>query len=306
MSATKSKASKVTSVLVIILSLVFVSVIGVTAFSITNVVSVVEANAPASKSGIPKDWNNYEQKTSVGSEISSRIVNDEYVQYTTSLKNNSNTESLSITHFASYIDGNRNDGFIPLSYNSLEYTYDSDNADSWTPIDISSPDNGNDGFKFNHNIYVGISGSYTDTVYLRYNVDMSANDGLVDDVVAYIVETKDGNVSVATNSTTTEYNPLDATISTAEEDLALAKGLGLTQDSATSAIDESGEYVKPLGVSSEFPSANIISLSHLGAISISKDTLTTSIIVIFAAVGVFIVGLAAYLIFRHHASAKKH
>ncbi|MBR2989505.1 hypothetical protein IKF40_01045 [Candidatus Saccharibacteria bacterium] len=306
MSATKSKASKITGIFTAILLVVFVAVAGVTTFSITNIASVVEANILANKNGVPEAWNNYSEKSSVQSEVSSHTINDDYVEYVTSLKNNSETESLSVTHLASYINGNENNGFIPLDSDSLEYTYNPDDINSWTPVDISEPSsNSNEGSKLENNLYVGTAGSNTDTIYFRYNVDMTTDDGLVDDVVAYVTETKSGDTSITTSSTTTEYNPLGTVTSTAEEDLALAKGLGLAQDSATD-TDESGEYTQPLGALSEAPDANIISLSRLGAISISKDSLTTSVIVIFAAVGVFIVGLAAYLIFRHHASAKKH
>ena len=306
MSAAKSKASKVTGIFTAILLVVFVAVAGVTTFSITNIASVVEANILANKNGVPENWNNYSEKSSVSSEVSSHVINNDYVEYVTSLKNDSKTEPLSVTHLASYINGNENSGFIPLDSNSLEYTYDPDNTDSWTPVSISEPSSSDEGSKLENSLYVGTAGSNTDTIYFRYNVDMTTDDGLVDDVVAYVAETKDGNASITTSSTTTEYNPSDTVASTAEEDLALAKGLGLTQDSATSAIDESGEYTQPLGAFSEAPDSNIISLSRLGAISISKDSLTTSVIVIFATVGVFIVGLAAYLIFRRTSSAKKH
>lgn len=292
------KASKITTISSAIVLAAFIACAGFTAFSVNNITAVVEDNIIANKNGVPTAWSNLEQLDSLESETSA-IVSNGYVEYTTSLKNSDPHQIFNLTHISSFISEANNVGFVPLTEESLEYTYDPSAADSWIPVSISSPDSDETGFKLDSTIYLGGANSSTDTVYFRYNVSPS-EEGSVSDKISFVTETDLGDANITTNTSSVEYNK--AAFLTNSENAAAA------ENNTEPATESDSSYAKPLGAFSNTPSSSVISASTFGAINISKDTFNTSVIIIASALGAITIVMIIYIIIRKkksHAKTKK-
>ena len=255
MSAKRSR--KISKLMMALLPVAFLSIIGIVALAIVSVISIAKSELPAEDNGIPSDWIAYEEAVDVDSKITARMVGDKYVEYTASLKNNSTSDELIITHLSSYINGNKNSGFVSLSSNSLEYTYEPDRANSWTPVSINDPGTKANNFAFDYDIYIGQAGTKTDTIYFRFNVNIS-KDGLVDNVISYVTEDQ----GIITDS------------------------VSIDTDAENSSAEKSDEITSWATISSiHFDKA-------------SKNNLSNDVIIISAAIGIFALGVAIYLVCR--------
>ena len=287
------KNHKAMTIASIIALVAFLGVASFSAISVTSIASIVEGKVLANKDGVPKAWDTYDTAESVQATTETQI-NDSYVEYTASIKNSDNNV-VSLTHLSSYVEeeGTRG-GFVPLAENTLEYTYNPEDKNSWSPVKISAPSNKEDGYKLDSALYIGEEGTNTDTIYFRYSVS-PAEDGTVNDKVAFVTEDASGDAAVSVSNSSVEYQktPVETASDTNTE----------TNPSNTENGDSS--YAKPLGVSSKAPTTTIVNASSLGAISISEETVTPSIIVVFVALGIFATSLIVYLIIRNKDTKKK-
>ncbi len=258
MSAKRSR--KISKLIIALLPVAFLSIIGIVVLAIVSVVSIAQSELPAEQNGIPSSWRNYEEAPNVESKVTARILNDKYIQYVASLKNNSDSEELAISHLASYINGNENSGFVSLSSDSLEYTYEPDRANSWTPVSISGPGIASGDFKFDYDLYAGHSGTKTDTIYFRFNVN-TAKDGVIDNIISYVAKDSAGADRLITSS--------------------------VSIDTDTEAASE--------------PSSQVASWATISTVKFneaSKSSLSSNVIIVISAIGVFALGIAIYLVCR--------
>lgn len=263
MSAKKAKSRKISKLMVAFLSVAFLAIVGGVALFAIGTIFIAKSRVPSSSDGIPINWKVYEETSNVESKITAKNIDDKYIQYVASLKNDSDSNELTISQLSSYIAGNKYHGFISLSEDNLEYTYEPDRANSWTPISISEPGILDENFEFDYHIHIGRAGTKTDTVYFRFNVDVS-DDGLVDNVISYVITDESGLKNIITDS---------ASIDTDD-------GSG---QSSTKSSDEITSWA---------------TISTVNFDETSRESLSTDVIVIVAAIGVFAVGLAIYLICR--------
>lgn len=287
---TKSyKMTRITIAIVLIASLAFA---GFAIFSVHNIAKTVEDKIVAAKGGIPETWKKVRGTSVIESEIVSRIINSDYIEYTVKVKN-TDENAVSLTNIAAYFSDGKNYGFIPLSDKSLEYTYVEKDNNSWVSQVVTEPTNNSDGFKLENKIYLGAEGSETDTVYFRYVVEPMNDGGVVSNKVAILIS-EDGSQTMSTAESEVEYTKTDD-VRLAAEDIARENPAEVFQDPN----DDSGEYTKPLGVVSE-PTSTVFHASALGAIGLAPDELSNNIIIVVAALGTFAIALVAYLVMHHN------
>lgn len=280
-----AKNRKITSVASAVALAAFLLVAGFATVSVTNIASIVEGTVLANKDGVPGAWegldnlNNLEVKTSAE-------VNSDYVAYTTELKN-ADDSTRAVTHISSYIaeEGTRG-GFVPLNEETLEYTYDPSNEKSWTSVKVTEPANDGDGYKLGSTLYLGEEGSNTDTIYFRYSVS-PVEEGTVSDTVSFVAqEVSSGELAMVSGESAVEYQKPVAT------------------ETSSSENTDDPNYAKPLGVSSQASNTAVVNAKTLGAISLSQETVTPSIIAMFVGLGIFAASLIVYLVV-HSKNTKK-
>lgn len=260
MSAKRSR--KISKLVMALLPIAFLSIIGIVALAIVSVISVAKSELPAENDGIPASWTNYESVSGIDSRITARVIDDTHVQYLASLKNNSATEKFAISHLSSYINGNEKSGFVFLDAKSLEYTYEPNRENSWTPVPISEPGIANDNFKLDYGLHISQSGTKTDAIYFRFNVNL-AKDGVVDNIMSYVI--KD---------------------SSADTEKLISSSVSIDTDEQKSLTKDSEE---------------VTSWATISSITFDKDSknsLSSNVIVIAAAIGIFALGVAIYLVCR--------
>ena len=290
-SRKKQNSMKTSRIAMAAVLLAFLAFAGFATFSVTDIATTVEDNILANTEGVPESWHSLAAQEKLETSVSSRVINNSYVEYTVKVKNTDSSHSANITHLASYVKDGEKDGFVSLANNSLEYSYSDSEAKSWNDSKISEPSNKDDGSKLENSIYVGKEGTATDTVYFRYIVSPSS-DGEVSDKVSILTSTDAGKQEVITVSDNIEFVKPDATRIAAEEKVRENPTIAKADPN-----DESGEYAKPLGVESD-PSSNVISTSSLGSIFLSPESFMGNTIIISVAIGVFTLSLVVYLFVR--------
>ncbi len=265
--------------------LAFVAFAGLTAYSVNHLSSEISHTAVANVDGVPLAWRSSQLSDAISTQTEAE-VKDGYIAYTTSVTNTSLTDSTVITHIASYINGEHK-GFVPLSTNSLEYSYYPEATDSWTPAAVTAPGEGEEDFKLASEIYLGTGDSSNNTVYFRYLVAPSEA-GNISDKVAFLTKTSD-DIRLTISDNTVAYEP-----SNPDEVVAVSESSREIVD------DESGNaaFAEPLGVTSETPVIATISLASIGNIALSPEVTAGSLIVLVVCLGIFVASLIAYLASR--------
>lgn len=283
MSAMSKKPGK--SICIIAVA-IFIAFAGFTAYTVNHLSAEIDDTTIANKNGIPSAWTNYDMANTLSSQTSSEIAGD-HIVYTTSVTNTDLNNSASITHIASYLDGETK-GFLPLDSSSLEYSYYPDASSSWTPVTVVSPGEDEDSFKLSSEVYLGTGDSSDNTVYFRYSVAPSTS-GVVSDKIAFLAKTVSDKTGIAISDNSIAYEP-----SSSDEAVAVSESDQTPTESA------SGEdaFAEPLGVTSESPIATAIPVATIGTIVIPADIMTGSLIVLVVCLGIFTASLIAYLISR--------
>lgn len=270
--------------------LTFIAFAGLTTYSVNQLSSEVSHTTIANVSGTPSSWDNYRAADNIISQTESQ-VKDGYVVYTTSVTNTSQTNSAAVTHIASYISG-ESKGFVPLSTNSLEYSYYPDAANSWTPVAVSAPGEGDEDFKLASEIYLGTGDSSNNAVYFRYFVAPS-EEGTISNKITFLTKTSDDESLISVSNNSIAYT--DTT-----SDIVAVSDQDQNQPQELATVDNTGEsaFAEPLGATSEAPAVTTISLAGLGAIVISPEVMTGSLIVLVVCLGIFAASLVVYLVAR--------
>lgn len=262
--------------------LAFIAFAGLTAYAVNHLSAEVDSATIANKKGVPAIWSSYDTPTTLSSQAKSEVAGD-HIVYTVSVTNVDPNNPATVTHISSFIDGETK-GFLPLDASSLEYSYYPNASSSWTPVAVMSPGENEENFKLSSEIYLGTGSSSNNTVYFRYSVTPSAS-GTVGDKVALLTKTANDKVGIVTTDNSIAYEPAssDETIAASESDEA-----------------KSGEdaFAEPLGVTSETPIATAIPITAIGAVIISPDVMTGSLIVLVVCLGIFAAALTSYLIAR--------
>lgn len=279
------------------LSLVaFVIVAGATALTARQATEELEAKVIASETQTPKNWNTAESKTvTANTHLSGEVVSANYVQFTTAVSNSNSSDGLYLTHLASYLseDGGENDGFMPLSGATLEYTYTPNDDSSWRTINLSQPANSETAFQFDTELHLGAAGTATDTVYFRYYVTPDEDVTTVSDKVSLLMRNSNGETGYTESAATVNY-------AEAVEEVE-------TVAAATTEDDDSEEatHVDPLGRFSFVPNVSAITSTVASASDPNVSFLILGAIMMIVAVGVFVACLAIYIPLRKQVVKKK-
>lgn len=165
---------------------------------------------------------NMEWPISADSDVKGKIVGklenstSNLIQYDTYVKNRDPQNPLSLKKLSSYIsDKSRkgeeelnNNGFIPLNVKTLQYTTTPNDEASWNSVEISEPNNSDEGFKFAEPLVMSPAGQSNDTLYFRFFAETSEYTGEITNVTAYYTEL-DGNGGVTYDYATLPYTGKD-------------------------------------------------------------------------------------------------
>ncbi len=141
--------------------------------------------------------------------VSGEILENSLVSYQTSLTNIDPDNPLYLTHLAAYVNENDNvKGYIPLNADTLSYTYTPEDANSWTPIQVTAPGSTLNSFLLSRKLYLGASGTANDTIYFKFNMRPEDQGGAVISKIAYLTENSYGDVGISYDSDTVKYEQL--------------------------------------------------------------------------------------------------
>ena len=257
------------------------------------------SNAPtaADKDGVPELWANaYNYSKDLEAFVETYQYDDTeipFIEYRYSLTNYDSHDTTYLTHIASFISSETNNGFVPLDANNIEYTYTPDNDESWKQLAISAPANSTNGFRLSEPLAVGANDTPFSTIYLRYNVAYdSANDSSIDAKISAITAP---NSNAAPTLTTTSVSIGNETV---DRELAVSDDPAISSATVTeSPLADTADHTAPLGVSSSFlPDLTIIG-STLPQFQLdSYALLGMGQIVLMGAIAVLVISLVIYLI----------
>jgi len=138
--------------------------------------------------------------------------NSNLIEYTASIHNRDPKNPLRLERVAAYIkdtaktaDGNKvNDGFIPLSLDTLYYTTTPNDNSSWKQVAISAPRNSESGFVLENPINLAPDGQAGCEVYFRYYAETADLVGNIDAQINYYT-TLGGDSGIAYDDTKIAY-----------------------------------------------------------------------------------------------------
>ena len=132
------------------------------------------------------------------------------VEFNTNVKNRDPENPLTLERLAAYIREENgditNEGYLPLDKTTLWYTTTPEDEKSWKPVDISAPDNSEQGFNLATPIQMAPSGQPGDTLYFRYYGEtLERPAGTMSSTISYYT-TLAGNAGVTYDYDEVEYN----------------------------------------------------------------------------------------------------
>jgi len=264
----------------------FIAIAGIATYVVVSANNTIQSGVLASDDDTPRSWSSFGTVSLAEGEIAGQMIEESLVQYTTSVTNTSNSDTLFITHLASYYSERNGDkaGFVPLTDGALEYTYTPEDEDSWSEIGISAPSNNLEGFKLSNQLALGVADSNTDTVYFRFKVSTSGDDDdIVKDKVSYLATDQDGDTTISSSQTL---------LSTANVGTAIA----YENSSSNSKDGVESSYTKPLGVSSSVAGTTVVADMIDSPDSTDFNIFASSQFWIFAILAVFAIGFVGYLV----------
>ncbi len=154
--------------------------------------------------------------STVESEIVGQVENTKsnIIEFNTSITNRDPSYPLDLIRMATYIteqakETDNNQGFLPLSASTLQYTTTPDNAESWQPVEISAPGNTMDSFQLKTPLRMTPYGQGEDTIYFRfYGESADAISGQVDCLTSYYTELSGVSGVTYDRATVTYDNPV--------------------------------------------------------------------------------------------------
>lgn len=222
---------------------------GVVAVTVSGAQQSIDAAVLASADGSPKSWSSataYFAATNISPQLESKVVQNEYVEYISSLENKNSSETYYLTGLASYLDErNGLSGFADLNESNFEYTYTVENINSWKTLEIGAPSNRQDAFKLSEKLVLSPSGSDRSMIYFRYRVLPSVATSILDGRLSYLLENQRGLASYISANTSVAYT-----------DLGNLDSPTVIADLESDPDDPS--YLAPLGASSSQPDTALI------------------------------------------------
>lgn len=178
------------------------------------------------------DWPINGRSTLEGKIIGQKENGKNIVQYDSSLINRDTATPLELIRLAAYIQDTPTEspdettsGFLPLSLDTLQYTYTPADESSWKHIGVSAPSNSLDGFALDTPLLLNPNGQKNDRVYFRYYAETSSNNGKIKGKVSYFTSfnqvemiTYDTDVLPYTPQKPDPINPVQLTIKYQYED----------------------------------------------------------------------------------------
>lgn len=146
----------------------------------------------------------------VKGEVVGQIENSDnrLIEFKTSIANRDTANPLILENLAAYIDETTpqgtNQGFIPLSSNTLHYTFTPEDEDSWQPLEISAPSTNENGFKLRDSLTMAPAGTDGDTIYFRFFAETTGHTGEMTSIVSYYT-TLNGSAGVTYDYDTVTY-----------------------------------------------------------------------------------------------------
>ena len=296
----------------VIMVAAFVAFAGFSAITVINTRKGIDSTVITSKIQTPESWSNI--PTSSDAKTSLDVATDNsVVLYTASITNTKEDGSLYLTNFASYLDeahGNH-DGFLPLNNETAEYSYNPTDTNSWQTLNISAPKNGMDGFRLDNSLAIGPAGSNTDTIYIRFQIAPTADQDVVSNKVAVVVDDGYGYRSSATASTSVATNIVEADPYVVAADTPNAnphaifdklfgEGDSSSDGATTVAVNEDGTgesaFTQPLGAFSEVTDLKTIANVATSNTEVDGSFTSTASMILLAILAVFAIAFIGYIV----------
>lgn len=308
----------------------FVAFAGISILTINNIHREVTSTVLASNSSIPRAWSDFPATSDAVASLDV-VTSDEVIIYTVKLQNTRDL-TLYLTNFASYLDeahGDR-DGFLNLTADTAEASYDESDPSSWFALSLSAPKNGLTGFRLANNLALGPAGSDIDTLYLRFQVSPSLDQDVVSNKITALLDDANGYTSVATASTSVAVNIEEAPITVVAADTssenphalfdrlaagttsaatassssslatsdASADSSSSSSNPATVAVsdDVDSAFARPLGVFAEQLDLKTVASVVTSAETVDDSFINTTNLILVGILGVFAIAFIGYIV----------
>ena len=275
----KNKSGSLRKIVFILLLAAFCGFVILSDVVIRNLNQTIDDTVLVARDGTPATWNFATNKTLAELSLEGKALSDDFIQYTSSVENLTDS-TIKITHLASYLETKQGSGFINFNGNTIEYSYDPSDKNSWQEVAISEPANSTDGFKLSSAIKIPPVGSDENRVYFRYKVSSEGNDEISDNFVVLVAD-KGGTASKFVNT---------ITLATA----VVPETVAISNDKNPSS-DTDQSYAKPLGVNSTVANTDIVDSVVETTGNLANTLTSNSILILMAILGVFAICFISYL-----------
>ena len=247
---------------------------------VRNLNQTIDSTVLVAQDGTPATWDSSESNGSVNLSLEGRAMTDDFIQYTSSVANLTNN-TIKITHLSSYAKTGKGSGFINFSGDTIEYSYDPSDNDSWQEVSVSEPANSADGFKLSSAIKVAPLNNEKNHVYFRYKISSEGSDEISDNF-AILATDRSGAESKFVNTVTLATEVVPETIAIFDD------------ENPSSDTDES--YTKPLGVNSTVADTNVVDSVVATTGDLATPLVSNSVTILMSILGVFTVCFIGYLV----------
>lgn len=256
---------------------VVLALVAVATVAVGNARQALNSGALADANGIPTAWAAQSHEIMAVSELTAKVVDNQLVQYTTSVRNTDAGRVLYLTHIASYLSDGEVAGYVKLKDSSLRYTYTPEDDESWRTVAVSAPSNTGDGFRLGRKLAVGKAGTESDTIYVQYSVLPATASGIISDRVAFLMtDQKGAEVGYTYSSATVAYHDLD-------EEVIASQVVKPAGDEPFAQPLGEADYVPAGDVATEFTGGEV-QARMLAVVSLSKGVVVALLVVLGAAV----------------------
>ena len=282
---------------------------GVSAIMVKNIHQSVGSAIIASSNSTPAAWSEIPTSSDAKVELDV-ITNDAVVLYTVKITNTRSDDPIYLTNLASYLDeahGNH-DGFLPLNSNTVEYTYNPADAESWTALELSAPKNSTKGFRLANTLAIAPSSP----LYVRYQLTPSLDQDVLSNKVAVLLDDGSGYLASATGSNSVaidiESSPVVVAADTESsnpnaifDEMAAAGVEGDTNVSVEQTIaasEDNGDsaFARPLGVFSEVTNLQTVASIATADNTVDENFVNVTSIILVSILAVFAIAFIGYIV----------
>lgn len=293
----------------ILMLVAFVGFAGMSALAVSNLQRSIDSNILATSSNIPKTWEDMPESSDARVNLETS-ASDTVIIYTVSIQNTRQDNSLYLTGIASYLDESHGDrkGFLPLSNTTAEFSYNPDNGtSSWSPLELSSPQNGTDGFRLAHALTLTPAGSDNDTLYIRYQVSPSLDQDVVSNKIVALLDDGSGYTARASTSTSVAVDIKESPYVVAADtenpnphaifDEIFGDKSGDNSTVATN-NSENGDsaFANPLGAYSEVTALKTLTGVATASTNVDDSFVSTTGMILVGILAVFAIAVIGYIV----------